>query len=233
MVLWEKLEKIEDKLQNQATVIGKIEEATYGLKSNTRGPSLALCQPRFSPAPLKSSPVMFQVPKGGLASLDHFLSLSFVRSLLPDSQSYRSLVCDDSESRTETRLPNLEKNHVQKLYKRFLEDIYPIHSIIDIPILDQMLKELEEDGLLWTGESAVIMQILAIGCILAGEDPLEYNCAAKRRMGFSVEQVNILAIQAHYLLGYRSSIIELIARQDLSTMRRQTRTFISRFTLLF
>ena len=101
----------------------------------------------------------------------------------------------------ETRLPNLEKGHVQKLFHFFLEEIHPLHPVIDIPTLDQILKELEEDGLSWTGESAVIMHILTIGCILAGQDPLEYNCAAKRRMGFAVEQVNILAIQAHFLLG--------------------------------
>ena len=201
MVIMEKLEKLEATMLDQATVLGKIKDSTFGLNGNFVSPSKALSQPRFSPSPRRSSHVMFQVPKGGWASLEHFMSLSFVQTLLPRPQSYRGLVCDNSEVRMETRLPNLEKGHVQKLFHFFLEEIHPLHPVIDIPTLDQILKELEEDGLSWTGESAVIMHILAIGCILAGQDPLEYNCAAKRRMGFAVEQVNILAIQAHFLLG--------------------------------
>jgi len=201
MVLMEKLEKLEATILDQAAVLGKIRESTSGLKIGVGSPSQALSHPRFSPSPRRSSHVMFQVPKGGLASLDYFMSLPFVKNLMPEREMFSRLVCDNTDVRTNPRLPNLEKRHIHNLFQHFLDEILPLHPIMATITLEDMLKELEENGLSWTGETAAIMHILAIGCVLVGEDPLEYNTAAKRRMGFAVEQVNALAIQAHYLQG--------------------------------
>jgi hypothetical protein len=76
---------------------------------------------------------------------------------------------------------------------------------MEINTIERLKLELEEDGLSWTGENALIMYILAIGCILAGDDPIDYSSAAKRRIGIALEKVNVMAIQAHYLQGYAPS----------------------------
>lgn len=218
----EKLEKLEATILDQAAVLGKIKDATSGLKVGVGSPSKVLSQPRFSPSPRRSSHVMFQVPKGEWASLSYFLSLPFVKSFVPKSQISRGLVCDNTDVRLETKLPNLEKRHIRRLFQRFLDEIYPLHPIIEITTLEHAMEELEESGLSWTGEITVIMHILAIGCVLGGENPLEYNCAAKRRMGLAVEHVNILAVQAHYFSGYGLSAIVLIQTVLASVMSTNT-----------
>jgi hypothetical protein len=221
LVLLEKLDKLEATMLDQAAVLARIQDATSDLQNSQVKPNHVLEHPQFLPSPQRSTPVMFQVPKGGWASMDHFMSLPFVKELMPTGRTYKQLVCDDTNVHSETRLPNLDKTHIRKLSQRFLDNLLPLYPVIDITTVQKMIKDLEEEGLSWTGETAVIMHILAIGCILIGEDPLEYNCAAKRRMGFAIEQVNILAIQAHYLLGYdlliSNSLSQIILAFVMST----------------
>ena len=201
LVLLEKLDKLEATMLNQATMLARIQDATVDLQNSQVKPNHVLDRPQILPSSKRAAHVMFQIPKGGWASLDHFMSLSFVKELMPTGRTNQQLVCDDTKVHVETRLPNLDKTHVRKLFQCFLNDVLPLYPVIDVTTAQQIIKELEEYGLSWTGETAVAMHILAIGCILTGDDPLEYNCAAKRRMGLAVEQVNVLAIQAHYLLG--------------------------------
>ena len=130
------------------------------------------------------------------------MSLSFVTTLLPRTRKYESLVFDNGEIRKDCKLPNLHREHVQKLVDYFLAGIHPLHPVMEVATIERIKKELDEDGLSWSGDTAIIMHILAIGSVLAGLDSVEYNSAAKRRMGFAVEKVNVMAIQAHYLQGY-------------------------------
>jgi hypothetical protein len=205
MVLLEKLNKIETTLLEQGTTISRIQESTSVLEPNFVNPSKVLNQSRFTPTQPKPTHIAFQVPKGACASLASFMSLPFVRALLPSGRKLDNLICDNPEAGRENKLPNLQKSHVQKLIQNFLTGIYPMHTIMEINTIERLKLELEEDGLSWSGETALIMYILAIGSILAGDDPIEYSSAAKRRIGIAVEKVNVMTIQAHYLQGYALS----------------------------
>jgi hypothetical protein len=202
MVLLEKLNKIEATILEQGATIGRIQDATSTLEPNFVSPTKVLNQSRFSPTqPQPVANVVFQVPKGNCASLDYFMALPFVQTFIPSGRKFESLICDNPDVRRENQLPNLQKAHVQKLIQNFLTSVHPLHPVIEITTLERIKQELDEDGLSWSGETALILHILAIGCILAGDDPTEYNSAAKRRMGFAVEKINVTAIQVHYLQG--------------------------------
>jgi hypothetical protein len=205
MVLLEKLNKIETTILEQGTTISRIQESTSILEPNFVSPSKVLNQSRFTPSQPRPTHVAFQVPKDACAGLDYFMSLPFVRALLPSRRKFDNLICDNPEAGRENKLPNLQKSHVQKLVQNFLTGVHPVHPVMEINTIERIKLELEEDGLSWSGESALIMYILAIGCVLEGDDPIEYSSAAKRRIGIAVEKVNVMAIQAHYLQGYSPS----------------------------
>jgi hypothetical protein len=200
MVLLEKLNKLEATILEQGATISRIQDATSTLEPNFAHPSKVLNQSRFSPTqPQPTAHVVFQVPKGTCASLDYFMGLPFVQTLIP--RKFESLICDNSDARRENQFPNLQKAHVQKLVQNFLTGVHPLHPVIEIATLERIKQELDEDGLSWSAETALIMHVLAIGCILAGDDPTQYTSAAKRRMGYAIEKVNVIAIQVHYLQG--------------------------------
>jgi hypothetical protein len=200
MVLLEKLNKLEATILEQGATISRIQDVTSTMEPNFAHPSKVLNQSRFSPTqPQPTVHVVFQVPKGTCESLDYFMALPFVQTLIP--RKFESLICDNSDARRENQFPNLQKAHVQKLIQNFLMGVHPLHPVIEIATLERIKQELDEDGLSWSGETALIMLVLAIGCILAGDDPIEYNSAAKRRMGYAVDKVNVTAIQVHYLQG--------------------------------
>lgn len=198
IVLLEKFNKLEGAIAEQSKILGRIQEATsfleLGVPSSGKSP--------FCPIQPRISSEVFQVPKGRWASLDHFMSLPFIATLFPANRKYQSIVFDNTETRKDCKLPNLHRDHLRKLVDYFLAEIYPLHPIIEVATIERIKNELDEDGLSWTGETAVIMYILAIGSVLAGLDSGEYNSAAKRRMGYAVENVSIIAIQAYYLQGY-------------------------------
>jgi hypothetical protein len=222
MVLLEKLNKLEATITEQAAALSRISEATSILEPNFPSNTKILkspfrpSQPRDQPRPETKDLLppecgdFFLVPKGRWASLDVFMALPFIASLIPTGRKYENLVIDNTDLRRDCKLPNLHPGHVQKLIDRFLAGIHPLHPIIEVSTVDRIKKELDEDGLSWNGETALIMHILAIGCALGGDDSLEYNSAAKRRMGFAVEKVTVMAIQAHYLQGYLPSERSLI-----------------------
>ena len=200
IVLLEKFNKLEGTIAEQSKILGRIQEATSFLELGF--PSSGKSRSPFCPTQPRISSEVFQVPKGRWASLDHFMSLPFVATLFPANRKYQSIVFDNTDTRKDCKLPNLQRDHLRKLVGYFLAEIHPLHPIMEVATIERIKNELDEDGLSWTGETAVILHILAIGSVLAGLDSGEYNSAAKRRMGFAVENVNIIAIQAHYLQGY-------------------------------
>lgn len=208
MVLLEKLSKLEATITEQSAALGRIQEATSFLEPGFQ--HSGKLQSPFFPTPPRICSAVFQVSKGRWASLDHFMSLPFVVALLPASRKCQSIVFDNSEIRKDCKLPNLHRDHIQKLVDYFLAEIHPLHPVMEVATIERIKKELDEDGLSWTGETAVILHILAIGSVVAGLDSLEYSSAAKRRMGFAVEEVNVTAIQAHYLQGYTTPKLFLI-----------------------
>jgi len=198
MVLLEKLNKLEATISEQSLTLGRIQEATSFLE-----PGFLHSNKFKSPfSPIQQTTEVFQVPKGRWASLEHFMSLPFVGTLLPPGRKYENIFLDNFEMRKDYKLPNLHPEHIQKLIDHYLTSIHPLHPILEVTTIEQMQKELDENGLFWTGETAIVMYLLAIGSVLSGFDSAEYYSAAKRRMGFAVEKINIMAIQAHYLQGY-------------------------------
>lgn len=201
MVLLEKLNKLEATISEQGLALGRIQEATSllepGLLHGNKFKS------PFSPTQQKGCPTeVFQTPKGRWASMDYFMSLPFVGTLLPPGRKYENIFLDNFEIRKDCKLPNVHREDVQKLVDHYLASIHPLHSILEVTTIERMQKELDENGLSWTGETAVIMHLLAIGSVVSGLDSADYHSAAKRRMGFAVEKINVMAIQAHYLQGY-------------------------------
>ena len=208
VVLLEKLNKLETTITEQSATLVRIQKATSFLEPGFLH-SDKLRSP-FCPTQPRIYSEVFEVPKGRWASLDYFMTLPFVGTLLPAGRKYESIVFDNTEIQRDCKLPNLHRDHVQKLVDYFLAGIHPLHPIMEVATIERIKRELDEDGLSWTGETAVIMHILAIGSVLAGLDSVEYNAAAKRRMGFAVENINIIAIQAHYLQGYITPKLFLI-----------------------
>src|SRR5438876_938833 len=92
MVLLEKLNKLE------AT---SFLEPSFPHNSKLRSP--------FSPTQPRMYSEVFQVPKGRWSSLDYFMSLPFVGTLLPPTRKYESLVFDNTEIRNDCKLPNLHR----------------------------------------------------------------------------------------------------------------------------
>jgi hypothetical protein len=200
MILLEKLNKLEGKIAEQGVALGKIQEATssrdlsFPIGDKTQSP--------FYPIQPVVSTEAFQLPKDRWASVDYFMSLPFVLTLFPTGSKFESLFVDNFETPKDRKLPNLEKRHVQRLVDNYMTGIHPLHPIMEVAEIERIQKELDEDGLLWTGETAIIMQILALGAVIAGIDSMDYSYAAKRRMGFAVEGISVMAVQAHYLQGY-------------------------------
>lgn len=198
MVLLEKLNKLETTLSDQSQVIARIQESTSYLEPIFPNGG-KLLKSTFTPSQPRVCETIFQVPKGRWASLDYFMSLPFVKNLIPGG--YKKIIVDNMDVRTDSRLPNLNKDHIQKLVDLFFAWIHPLHPIIEVASVERIKSQLDEDGLSWTGETAMIMHILAIGAILGGHDSAEYHSAAKRRMGFAIEKVDTMAIQANFLEG--------------------------------
>ena len=113
MVLLEKLNKIESSIIEHGTTLQKLQDTA----NSFLGPLLAdkataLEQTYISPTQANMdgniASMVFQVPKGGFASLNYFMTLPFIESLLPQGQTLQTFVCDNPYERMEhKRLPNL------------------------------------------------------------------------------------------------------------------------------
>jgi len=207
MVLLEKLNKLEATIGEQATVLAQVRDATsfleptFPFKNKIKTPFCPTQPPSRS---CKDSGEAFLVPKGGWVSFDYFMTLPFLANLIPAGSKFESIIVDNLEpSRDNCKLPNTHPPLVQKLLETYLTGIHPMHPVLEIAAIQRIKKELDEDGLSWNGETAIILLILAIACVMNGQDSLEYYSAAKRRLGFAVDTVSHMSIQAHYLQGYR------------------------------
>ena len=213
MVLLEKLNKLETTIGEQAAVLAQVREATSFLEPNfpfqkTKTP---FCPSQPPSRTVEDSGEAFLIPKGGWASIDYFMTLPFVANLIPAGSKFESVIVDDLEtSRGNCKLPNTHPQLVQKLLETYVTGIHPMHPVLEIASIERIKKELDEDGLSWNGETAIILLILAIACVMNGQDSLEYHSAAKRRLGFAIDTVSHMSIQAHYLQGYHLFMVSLI-----------------------
>src|SRR5204863_2191859 len=129
MVLLEKLNKIEATIAEQGTSLGRIQEATSSLEPGFLQ-STKLHQSPFCPTQPKMCIEAFEVPKGRWASLDYFMTLPFISTLVPPGRKFELLVFDNTEIAEECKLPNLHQRHVQKLLDHFLAEIHPLHPVM-------------------------------------------------------------------------------------------------------
>jgi len=189
----------------QTAILAQVQEATsvlepnFPFKSNSKTP---FCPTQPPSRNCEDCGEAFLIPKGRWASIDYFMTLPFVANLIPAGSKLESVIRDNVEQLRDTcKLPNLHPPHVQRLVETYLTGIHPMHPVLEIATIERMKKELDEDGLCWNGETAIILLILAIACAISGQDSLEYHSAAKRRLGFAGDTVGHMSIQAHYLQG--------------------------------
>lgn len=207
MVLLEKLNKLEATMGEHTTILAQVQEATsflepnFPFKNNLKTPFCPTQPPCRSPEDRGEA---FLVPKGGWASVEYFMTLPFVANLIPSGSKHETVIIRDNVEppKDVCKLPNLHPAHVQKLVETYLTGIHPIHPVLEIATIERIKKELDEDGLCWNGETAIMLLILAVACVISSQDCLEYYSAAKRRLGFAVNTVGHMSIQAHYLQGY-------------------------------
>jgi len=90
---------------------------------------------------------------------------------------------------------------VERHVTTYLAEIHPFHPVIEIPTLERLHSSVCEEGLLWNAESALILQILALGAMSAS---LPY--LALRRVGYAIQNLGIIVTQFHYLQGFASHL---------------------------
>jgi len=130
------------------------------------------------------------------------MSLPFVEALLPEGYQYESLVSDTPASCVNCGFPNLDRVHVGRLVTTYLAEIHPFHPVMEISTIEHLSRLVCEEGLLWNADSALILQILALGAMHASLPYLGYYCASIRRMGYGIQNLGVTAAQFHYLQGY-------------------------------
>jgi hypothetical protein len=97
-----------------------------------------------------------------------------------------------------------------------------VYPVLETATLERLQQRLEEDGLGWTGEDAITLQVLAIGAMCCGEtdDANVYMQSANRRLGIAGDKVDILAIQTGFLQGYATEaalLTKTLLASQLST----------------
>jgi hypothetical protein len=222
MLVLDRISKLEGVVAEQGTVLGRIQDVTSQLEPVNDANSRLLGHLTNMPAQARRENRMFRLPKDCWASLDHFLSLPFVRELLPMTQTPSALVCDSAETRRIYELPNLQKEQVHRLVQCYTDAIHVVYSVLETATLERLQQRLEEDGLGWTGEDAITLQVLALGAMSCGEteDANVYMQSANRRLGIAGDKVDILAIQAAFLQGYSPEVTlltKIILASQLST----------------
>jgi hypothetical protein len=199
VVLLEKLNKIESAIAQHGAVLGRLQSSTARFEPGNEVNSNSFNNPGYSPTQPRNVNSRFQLPKDCWLGLDQFCSLSFVRAMAPTMR--QSLVSDSAEIPKVNRLPNIQKDQVSRYVQQYLHAVHPIHPVLEVATIERLQLHLDEDGLAWTGEDAIIMQILALGSMSCGECPLEYLQVANRRLGLAYENNDLLAVQGQYLEG--------------------------------
>jgi len=136
------------------------------------------------------------------AGIDYFMSLSFVETLLPEGYRCESLIRDAPISCVKWSFPNLDRAHVENLITIYLAEIHPFHPVLEISTIERLKTLICEEGLLWSAESALILEILALGAVHASKPYHDYYFAAIQRMGYGIQNLGVTAIQIHYLQGF-------------------------------
>ena len=210
MILLEKLNSMETVMADHSERLNRIEQSTgsrdYDLPHKHKLKSGF--SPTDSPNPAEDTQV-YQISKMRIGGVDYFMSLPFVEAILPEGCQYETLVSDEPASCANSAFPNLDRAHVNRLIKTYLNDIHPFHPIMEASTIERLATTLSEEGLLWHAESALVLQVLALGAMLSSQPYLDYYCAGIRRMGYAVQNLGILAAQFHYLQGYTLSALSL------------------------
>lgn len=217
VLVLEKLSKVETLLDDHSQRLNRIEQSSGSRESDL--PHKHKLKSAFSPTDSPSSPEdtqTYQIPKNVIAGIDYFMSLPFVEALLPEGSQYESLVSDEPVSSANCAFPNIDRAHVERLVKIYLAEIHPFHPVVEVATIERLVKVLCEEGLLWHAESALVLQILALGAMLASQPYLDYYCAGIRRMGYGIQNLGILAAQFHYLQGYMSPLTSFLMQTVLA-----------------
>lgn len=203
MILLEKLNAMETLISDQSERLNRVEQSTgsrdfdlphkHKLKSGF--------SPADSPNPAQDTQA-YQLPKKRIAGVDYFMSFPFVEAILPEGCQYERLVSDMPASCVNSAFPNLDRGHIDRLVKVYLSEVHPFHPVLEVSTIERLAKTLSEEGLLWHAESALVLQVLALGAMLSAQPYQDYYCSAIRRMGYAVQNLGMLAAQFHYLQGY-------------------------------
>jgi len=160
----------------------------------------------FSQNDIPDDTQIYRIPKKTTAGLDYFMSLPFVKALLPEPYQRKSLVSDSVTASGSCDFPNLDRTRVESLITTYLAEIHPFHPVMEIKTINHLSSSVCEAGLEWTPESALILQILAVGAIYASQPYTDYYSSAIRRMGFATQNPGIIASQFYYLQGFVSHL---------------------------
>jgi hypothetical protein len=198
-LLLEKINKIESMLGDNSQKLNRIEQSTGSRENDT--PHKHKLKSAFSPVDAPDTET-YRIPKDRVAGIDFFMSLPFVKKVLPEGCEYESLVGDEPVSCANSAFPNLDRSHIDGLIKAYLADIQPFHPVVEVLTIERLVRVLCEEGLLWSAECALILQILALGAMFTSQPYLDYYCAGIRRMGYGIQNLGIVASQFHYLQGF-------------------------------
>jgi hypothetical protein len=210
MILLEKLNTMETMLGDHSERLNRIEQSAgsrdYDLPHRHKLKSGF--SPTDSPNPAEDTQA-YQLPKKRIAGIDYFMSFPFVEAILPEGCQYEKLVSDKPASCANSAFPNLDRGHIDRLVKTYLNEVHPFHPVLEVSTIERLAKTLSEEGLLWHAESALVLQVLALGAMLSSQPYLDYYCAAVRRMGYAVQNLGMLAAQFHYLQAYAPYIVSV------------------------
>jgi len=194
-----------DKLKEVVSMLNRIEQST-GIREKDL-PHRHKLKSAFSPTDIPSSlddTQVYQIPKKITAGVDYFMSLPFVQMILPEGYRCESLVSDTPVTCVNRSFPNLDRAHVEHLITTYLAEIHPFHPVLEISAIERLKTLVCEEGLLWSADSALILQILTLGAMHASQPYHDYYFAAIRRMGYGIQNLGVTAIQIHYLQGFAS-----------------------------
>ena len=207
-ILLDKLKEVMSMLNDYSQRLNRIEQSTRIREKDLphRHNLKSAFSPTDIPAPLDDTQV-YQIPKKITAGVDYFMSLPFVETLLPERYRCESLVSDSPVSCVNWSFPNLDRAHVEHLITIYLAEIHPFHPVLEISTIERLKTLVCEEGLLWNAESALILEILALGAMHASKPYHDYYFAAIRRMGYGIQNLGVTAIQIYYLQGFASHLI--------------------------
>jgi hypothetical protein len=120
--------------------------------------------------------------------------------------------------------PVMDFSELSRLVDRFVRLVHIKNPILDIPVLRQMVKQIDENGPSWSTSTCLVALACALGALAQeydavlervmateatsnpGEDDLalarKYWCIAEKRLGLAMGYNGIQSVQCFCLAGY-------------------------------